>query len=155
MKVFHRQWEKIVPGTLEEVWAFFSRPENLNRLTPKDMSFVIHSDIQGKEMYEGMMILYTVSPLAGIRLNWATEITHITPLQYFVDEQRSGPFAMWHHEHHFKQVEKGVRMQDILHYAVPLGPLGLLANELFVRSRVEEIFRFRDEAINEVFKSMV
>jgi ligand-binding SRPBCC domain-containing protein len=102
-------------------------------------------------MYEGMMILYKVSPLFGIKMRWATEITHIQPKKFFVDEQRSGPFAMWHHEHHFEEVEGGVKMTDLLHYAVPLGPLGALANPLFVKDRVEEIFRFRDQAVDRLF----
>lgn len=151
MKIFHRKWEKVVPGTLEDIWKFFSRPENLNKLTPNDMDFVIKSDIAGMEMYEGMMILYDVSPLAGIKLSWATEITTIKPLHYFVDEQRVGPFAIWHHEHHFKAVEEGVRMTDVLHYAVPFGPLGLIANRIFVSKRVEQIFLFREQAIDSLF----
>lgn len=151
MRIYRRQWEKIVPRPLNEVWDFFSRPENLNEMTPEDMSFEILSDIAGKEMYVGMIILYKVSPLLGIKMRWATEITHIEPIRYFVDEQRSGPFAMWHHEHHFEEVEGGVKMTDLLHYAVPLGPLGALANQLFVRDRVEEIFRFRDQAVDRLF----
>jgi ligand-binding SRPBCC domain-containing protein len=151
MRIYKREWKKEVPRSLDEVWGFFSRPENLNEMTPKDMSFEILSDIAGKEMYEGMMILYKVSPLLGIKMRWATEITHIKPKQFFVDEQRSGPFAMWHHEHHFEETEGGVLMTDLLHYAAPLGPLGILANTLFVGSRVEEIFRFRDAAVDRLF----
>ncbi len=140
-----------MPISLEEAWAFFSRPENLNELTPADMSFEILTDIKDKPMYEGMLIRYKIAPMFNIKMNWCTEITHIRDREYFIDEQRFGPYALWHHEHHFKAVEGGTLMKDQLHYAIPFGPIGQLANAIFVGNKVEEIFDFRYQAIEEFF----
>jgi len=98
-----------------------------------------------------MIITYKVSPLAGIKLNWTTEITHVIKDDYFVDEQRVGPFALWHHEHHFKEIKGGVQMDDVLHYALPLGIIGRLGNRLLVSHEVKKIFTYREKAINDLF----
>lgn len=150
MDVIRKEWIQDIQGDLNKVWDYFSRPENLRNITPAEMNFRILSDISGKPMYEGMMIVYKVSPLLGISMTWATEITHIRPGVFFIDEQRIGPYAMWHHEHWFEPHEGGVRMKDILHYAVPMGPLGSLANALFVESKVDEIFRHRFRAVEDL-----
>ncbi|HAL94802.1 MAG TPA: hypothetical protein DCP55_02270, partial [Chitinophagaceae bacterium] len=93
----------------------------------------------------------TVKPLLGIPLYWMTEITHVQDMQYFIDEQRFGPYTLWHHQHHFKAIEGGVEMTDIVHYRIPLGPLGDLANALFVRAKLKKIFDFRYEAVENLF----
>lgn len=147
MKVYKKQWTQFVPGTIQEVWNFFSRPENLDRITPKDMKFEIRSDIAGKTMYEGMLIEYRVRPLFNIPTTWVTEITKIEEGKFFIDEQRVGPYKMWHHEHHFKEVEGGVEMTDLLHYSLPAGPLGSLLMGSFISKKVEGIFNFRKEVI--------
>jgi len=103
------------------------------------------------KVYPGMIITYKVSPVLGIKLNWMTEITHVKEHEYFVDEQRFGPYALWHHEHHFKEIKGGVLMTDILNYAIPYGPIGRLANGLFVGKEVKKIFTFREKAINDLF----
>ena len=151
MKIYRKEWELVIPSTLDKVWSFFSRPENLQKMMPADMSFEILTDIAGVEMYEGMMIQYKVAPLWNIPLSWTTEITVIKHHEYFVDIQHNGPYALWHHEHHFTEVNGGVRMTDILHYAVPLGPIGRIANALLVESRIEEIFTTREEATRKIF----
>ncbi len=146
MKVYKKEWKTILPGSIESVWNFFSRPENLEKLMPEKMGFNILSDLKDKEMYEGIIILYKVAPFLGINMRWCTEITKIEPLKYFVDEQRFGPYAMWHHEHHFKALPNGkVEMIDRLHYAIPLGVFGRVANSLFVSDKIEEIFSSRAE----------
>ncbi|MEM6966448.1 MAG: SRPBCC family protein [Bacteroidota bacterium] len=151
MKVYTKKWTQFVPRPMDEVWAFFSRPENLNEVTPQEMNFEILSDIAGKPMYEGMIINYKVSPVFGIRMRWTTEIQVIKEQEYFVDEQRFGPYAMWHHEHHFREADGGVYMTDLLNYAIPFGPIGWLANALFVDAKIEEIFRFRVQAVERLF----
>lgn len=151
MKVKKKVWQQFIPRPLDEIWHFFSRPENLNDITPADMSFQILSDIRNVPMYEGMIICYKVSPFAGIQMDWVTEITHIANQRFFVDEQRFGPYAMWHHEHHFEPQDGGVLMTDILHYKVPYGIIGSLADALFVDAKVEQIFRYRQKAIAERF----
>ena len=152
MKVYRKEWKQEIPGDPDKIWAFFSRPENLQRITPADMNFRIQTDIAGKEMYEGMMIVYKVSPLLDLDMTWATEITHIRPGVHFIDEQRIGPYAMWHHEHWFEPVKGGVLMTDLLHYAIPYGPLGPIANALIVDRKVEGIFTYRTGVIEQLIR---
>ncbi len=151
MKIIHKQWELFIPADLETVWQFFSRPENLNAITPKEMRFEVLSDISGVEMYAGMLILYNVTPILNIKMKWVTEITHIRNHQYFIDEQRFGPYTLWHHQHHFVSKPGGTLMKDILHYAIPFGPIGRIANAVFVENKVEAIFQFREKAVKDYF----
>ena len=152
MQVKRKEWTQFIPLPLEEVWQFFSRPENLNAITPDDMQFEILSDIEGVEMYQGMLIQYKVSPIPGIKMNWVTEITTVKDKQYFIDEQRFGPYALWHHQHHFEPKDGGVLMRDILHYKVPFGPIGNIADAIFVNNKIEEIFNYRVKAVERIFK---
>ena len=116
------------------------------------MGFVVTSgNTEGEKIYAGMIITYKISPLMGIKMNWMTEITHMKEKEYFVDEQRFGPYAMWHHQHHFKQADGGVQMTDLLHYAIPYGFIGRIANRLVVASKVKKIFDYREEAIAHLF----
>lgn len=151
MKVYKKEWNQFIPKPLDEVWEFFSRPENLNEVTPKDINFEILSDIANKPMYEGMIINYKVTPLLGIKMRWTTEIQRIKEGKYFVDEQRFGPYAMWHHEHHFEEKDGGVYMTDSLYYAIGFGPIGNLANWLIVDNKIDEIFAYRFEAVKRLF----
>lgn len=138
--------EQFLPISIEKAWDFFATPKNLNEVTPKDMVFKILGDIPDK-MYQGMFIQYKITPMLNIQLDWCTEITHIQEGQFFVDEQRKGPYNIWHHEHHFKSVEGGVLMTDILHYDVGLGILGWIAGKLFVDNKVKQIFEYRKEIL--------
>lgn len=151
MKIYRKEWKQWVPGDLDKVWNFFSRPENLDNITPEDMKFEILSDIEGKKMYEGMVIVYTVRPLFNIPSTWVTEITKIKEKEYFVDEQRIGPYKMWHHEHHFEERDGGVMMTDLLHYALPAEPLGSLFMGRFISNKVEGIFEYRKKVIGKYF----
>jgi len=141
---------QFVPASLEIVWDFFSSPGNLSDITPPGMGFLITSPVQSG-MYPGMLITYKVSPFLGKKLNWVTEISQVREKRYFIDEQRSGPYSIWHHEHHFSEVEGGVEMRDILFYKVPYGIIGKLADLLIVSRKVNEIFKFREKRINELF----
>lgn len=119
------------------------------------MRFVVTSDYTADtKMYAGMIITYKISPLAGIKLNWMTEITHVQDRQYFVDEQRFGPYALWHHQHHFKEIPGGVEMTDILNYAIPFGVIGRLTNKVYVGKKVKNIFDYRVKAVEELFGKM-
>ena len=102
-------------------------------------------------MYPGMIIQYQISPFFGIPMNWVTEITQIREQSFFIDDQRVGPYGLWHHQHHFKAVDGGTEMTDILHYQVPYGIIGSIANWLFVERMVEQIFSFREEAMRKAF----
>ncbi|MCB9307124.1 MAG: SRPBCC family protein [Lewinellaceae bacterium] len=155
MAVYTLKRVQRLPIPVEKAWTFFSSPRNLKEITPPYMGFHITSDPDFLDgMYPGQVITYTVKPLLGIPLYWMTEITHVELGKYFVDEQRAGPYALWHHQHHFKAVQGGVEMTDLLHYRLPLGPLGELANLLFVRRQLEKIFDFRREKLKAMFGTM-
>ncbi|RME92078.1 MAG: hypothetical protein D6772_17365 [Bacteroidetes bacterium] len=151
MRPRRKEWTLLVPRPLPEVWDFFSRPQNLEKMTPKEVSFHILSPDADQEMYPGMIIQYTIAPLLGIPMHWVTEITQVKPQEFFIDDQRVGPYGLWHHQHHFRAVDGGTEMKDILHYQVPFGPLGSLANALFVERMVDQIFHYREEAAAQVF----
>ncbi|MCF8331797.1 MAG: SRPBCC family protein [Bacteroidales bacterium] len=139
-----------LPVSLQQAWEFFSDPANLKIITPEYMGFDITSEPQ-REMYEGMIITYKVSPLMKIPLDWMTEITHIRKPFYFVDEQRAGPYKVWHHQHHFREVEGGTEIIDQVDYQLPLGPLGKLANTIMVKKQLKEIFDYREKVLEEMF----
>ncbi len=142
---------QVLPISLEKAWDFFSDPGNLATITPEGMGFHILSADRPPRMYAGQLIEYRVSPLLGIPMYWMTEITHVVEGKYFVDEQRFGPYALWHHQHHFREVEGGVEMTDIVHYKIPFGILGSLADWLFVRKKLEAIFDYRFEKVGQMF----
>lgn len=146
MKIYNLQRTQFLPLSLEEAWEFFSNPANLAKITPEHMGFkILHisEGPNGSKMYQGQFIRYKVNVLPGISVHWVTEITHVKEPYFFVDEQRFGPYALWHHQHHFKTVEGGVEMRDEVNYAIPLGFLGRLANWLFVGRQVRAIFEHR------------
>jgi len=140
-----------LPISLGEAWDFFSSPRNLSKITPPKMNFRILSNSDSEKMYAGQIITYYVSPLMNIPLYWMTEITHVKNLDYFVDEQRFGPYSLWHHTHKFEAVEGGVEMTDIVHYKLPFGVLGKLVHWLLVRREVEQIFSYRTEVLKKLF----
>jgi ligand-binding SRPBCC domain-containing protein len=140
-----------IPGSLEEVWAFFSDPSNLNNITPEHMKFRVISKHHGNNIYAGQIFEYRLRPLLGIPIYWMTEITHVSEPNYFVDEQRKGPYVFWQHQHHFKAIEGGVEMTDIVHYKNPLGALGNLANGIFVRNKLKQIFEHRFNEVEKKF----
>lgn len=139
-----RQFIDAPPG---KIWDFVSSPANLARITPPGMGFDIISPSE-KRMYEGIIIIYRVKPLAGIPVTWVTEITHITEGSYFVDEQRSGPYAMWHHRHFIEPEGDGTVMTDIVTYLPPFGILGRIANSLFIKRKLRQIFDYREKVMN-------
>ena len=141
-----------VPGTLTGVWDFFCRPENLADITPASLRFRVTSPPQDR-MYAGMIITYKVSPFPGLALPWVTEITQCQGPHFFVDEQRFGPYRFWHHQHHFREVAGGVEMRDLIHYRLPLGPLGGIASAL-VRRQLKGIFDYRETAVQRLFGSL-
>jgi ligand-binding SRPBCC domain-containing protein len=152
MSVHNIKFVQKLPISLEEAWAFFSSPLNLREITPEYMQFKVTSDPESlKKMYPGQVITYTVKPLLGIPLFWMTEITHVQDRAFFVDEQRVGPYAIWHHQHHFKSVEGGVEMTDLVHYKLPLGWLGDIAQALFVGRQLQGIFDYRRRVLEQKF----
>jgi len=150
-KVYSIKTVQNLPITLDEAWDFFSKPDNLKNITPSNLGFNILSKHHNSYMYPGQIIEYKVSPVLGIPLYWMTEITHVVEHTYFVDEQRFGPYSMWHHQHHFKAIEGGVEMTDIVHYKLPLWIFGDIANTMLVRSQLRQIFSFRFQKAAELF----
>jgi len=144
------EFTSFIPASIEDVWDFFSTPANLGKITPSSMNFEILTPVR-KTIYPGMMIGYRVSPFPGMRVNWLTEITHISERNFFIDEQRVGPYKVWHHEHHFKKVNGGVEMSDILTYVIPLGAFGRMLDAVLIESRVRGIFAYREIIIKELF----
>ena len=151
MAFYRFKREQLIVTTLDVLWDFISSPENLKKITPDSMGFNITSESLPEKMYAGMIISYRVKPFPGIATDWVSEITHIKAKQYFVDEQRIGPFAMWHHEHILQEVEGGVKMIDIVSYAPPFGFLGRIANSLIIRKQLNKIFNHRVKAIEQIF----
>jgi len=152
MKVYKKVSVQHINATLDECWDFFSRPENLQKITPKTMGFEI-TDFDNQSMYAGQIIQYKISPLLGLKLNWVTEITKVEENAYFIDEQRFGPYSFWHHKHFFEETSNGVKMTDVVHYALPLGFLGRIMNALVVENKLKEIFDYRFVKVDQLFNS--
>ena len=150
-KVYAFKTVQTIPVSLDAAWDFFSNPQNLATITPGGMGFKTISKFHGDTMYAGQVIEYKVSPVLGIPLYWMTEITHVSDKKYFVDEQRYGPYSMWHHQHHFKMVDGGVEMTDIVHYKLPVWFLGDIANTLFVKKQLQHIFEYRYKIVEQQF----
>jgi ligand-binding SRPBCC domain-containing protein len=150
MKIYKIETVQLVSASLDECWAFFSSPQNLQKITPNDMGFQI-TDFDNKSVYPGQVIQYKVSPLFGIKLSWMTVITAVKDKGYFIDEQRFGPYTLWHHKHFFEATETGTKMTDVVHYALPLGFLGRIMNTLLVKNKLKEIFDYRSVKVDEMF----
>lgn len=140
-----------LPANLNEVWDFISDPENLKKITPEHMGFLITSKTGEGKMHPGMIITYKVSPILGIKMNWMTEITHVQDFEFFIDEQRIGPYSLWHHQHKIEPIAGGVLMTDIVTYQPPFGILGAIANRLFIKTQIKQIFNFRTIALENKF----
>ncbi len=151
-KVYSIKTIQKIPISLDDAWNFFSNPKNLKEITPSNLGFNIISKHHGEKMYPGQIIEYKVSPVLKIPVYWMTEITHVEEKKYFVDEQRFGPYSIWHHQHHFKAIGDGVEMTDIVHYKLPFGFLGDIANSLFVKKQLKGIFDHRFSIVEKLFK---
>ncbi len=148
--VYRLSSKQKLPITVDKAWEFLSSPKNLKTITPAYMSFDILSGAD-RPMFSGQIIQYVVTPVLGIKTNWVTEITHVVDKQYFVDEQRFGPYALWHHKHFIKEIDGGVEMEDIIDYKVPFGFLGRLVHPILVKPKLTEIFNYRTKKLIELF----
>lgn len=153
MKKYELYRETVLQVTMLEAWDFFSNPSNLSKITPAEMDFNVVTKDLPQHIHNGLLIDYIVRPLAGIPLKWKTQICAVNAPHSFVDEQLKGPYAYWHHEHTFEEKDGKVLMKDKVTYSVPFGVFGQLANSLFVRSKLEEIFNYRTKRILEIFKT--
>jgi len=154
MAFYQLEQTQKIPASIDAVWDFISSPLNLKEITPDYLGFLVTSNKNESKMYPGMIITYKVSPLLGIKLSWMTEITHVKDKEYFVDEQRVGPYSLWHHQHKITVIEGGVLMTDIVTYQPPFGFLGAIANTLIIKSKLKEIFDYRTVAVEKRFGKM-
>ncbi|MDC0385884.1 SRPBCC family protein [Flavobacteriaceae bacterium] len=150
MKIYRLETIQNLPITQTEAWDFLSNPKNLKRITPDYMGFKIVSGAS-ERMFAGQIIQYVVTPVLGIPTTWVTEITHVEEGNYFVDEQRFGPYALWHHKHFIKPIKNGVEMTDIIDYKIPFGVFGRMAHPIVVAPKLKEIFEYREKALIELF----
>ena len=150
MKVYRLHKKQNLPISVEQAWEFLSNPANLKTITPDYMSFDILSGAD-RPMFPGQIIQYIVTPVLGIKTKWVTEITHVMDKKYFVDEQRFGPYSLWHHKHFIQEIEGGVEMEDIIDYKIPFGWLGQLVHPILVKPKLEEIFNYRTLKLEELF----
>ena len=150
MKVYTLIRKQVLPFAIEQAWDFFSSPRNLRRITPEYMQFRILHISGGEKMYAGQIIRYKLFALPFLPITWTTEITHVETHLYFVDEQRFGPYSMWHHQHKFQLVPEGVEMIDEVNYALPLGFIGRITHWLFVRRQLNVIFDYRYKVLEEL-----
>ena len=154
MKIYELKTVQNLPIGINEAWEFFSNPNNLSVITPEWLNFKVTSKLPDK-MYAGMIISYKVHPVLGIPNTWVTEITHVKEPFYFVDEQRFGPYKLWHHQHHFKETDNGVEMTDIVNYALPFDPISRPLNSLLVEKKVKDIFKFREKKLLGLFPNVI
>lgn len=151
MSIYTFRQKQFIACSLQEAWSFFSDPQNLNEITPDDMSFEIIGTPPSK-MYAGLMIQYKVRPLLNIPMQWLTEITQVQEPYFFIDEQRVGPYSLWHHQHHFKEIAGGVEMEDIIHYRIPFAPLSNILHGI-VKNKLDHIFNYRSKKIDSLFNT--
>jgi len=151
MKIYNLTRTQVLNQDLETIWEYFSSPENLNEITPKNMGFRILTKRPLPKMYEGQEIEYKVSPVLNIPLYWKTRITKVDDRIRFIDEQLKGPYSLWRHVHTFEQKEGKVIMEDSVDYALPMGFLGRIAHKLYVKNRLKEIFDYRYKVVERVF----
>jgi len=143
--------KQTIKSDIDSIWKFISSPKNLELITPKWMNFKVTSKNIDQNMYPGMIITYNITPFLNLKMVWITEITHIEDHKLFIDEQRIGPYKMWHHEHRFDQIDDGIIMTDTITYVPPFGLLGMVANILFIKKRIKKIFDHRQYIIEKIF----
>ena len=150
MKIYTLHKNQKLPITVDQAWEFLSDPKNLKTITPNYMGFNILSGAD-RPMFAGQIIQYIVTPVLGIKTKWVTEITHVVDKHYFVDEQRFGPYALWHHKHFIKEIDGGIEMEDLIDYKLPFGILGQLVQPFLIKPKLEEIFDYRTKKLEELF----
>ena len=151
MSVFQYKAEQFLPIDIEKAWDFFSSPKNLSVITPPEMGFKILTELNGKEIHDGMLIDYTVKPLLGIAMHWQTKIRDVEKYKVFADIQLKGPYKSWEHTHTFEEINNGVLMKDIINYELPFGFIGDIAHTLLVKKKIENIFAYRKSVLEKIF----
>lgn len=143
MKIYTLHTIQKIPISLQEAWEFLSNPKNLKTITPDYMGFEILSGAE-KPMHPGQIIQYIVTPVLGIKTKWVTEITHVVDKHFFVDEQRFGPYSLWHHKHFIKEIEGGIEMEDVVDYKLPFGIIGQMVHPIMVKPKLNKILNIEE-----------
>ena len=151
MQVYTFKRVQTIPASIEQTWNFFSRPQNLQKITPLHLKFKILTRLEDRNVTKGQVIQYTVRPFFNIPLRWTTIITEVRDKILFIDEQSKGPFAYWRHEHHFKEINGATEMTDIVQYKMPLGIIGALTHRLLVKKTLKKIFDYRETTITKLY----
>ncbi len=151
MALFQLYKTQKLDASVDELWDFISSPKNLKEITPDYMGFEITTPDLPEKMYTGMIIAYKVSPILNLKLTWVTEITHVEDKVFFIDEQRMGPYKLWHHQHRLAPQDRGVLMTDLVSYRPPMGFLGTIAKHLFIGKQLEDIFEYRRQKLDQIF----
>lgn len=152
MKIYRLEKRQRLALSKKAAWEFFSKPENLAVLTPPEMKLRF-IDQDKSDTYAGKLIRFRVSPFPGIQSTWVSQIAQLQAPSYFIDIQLSGPYALWYHEHRFNEIDSGVEIVDLIHYALPLGPLGRLLLRPIVKPKLEKLFEYRKNKLNELFNN--
>ncbi|GAB4133273.1 MAG: SRPBCC family protein [Ignavibacteriales bacterium] len=152
MKIYKLHFTQTFTTSLDVIWEFLSTPKNLDEITPKELRFKILSDLPEK-MYSGQIITYQIKVLPFVSYTWVTEIKNVVEKEYFIDEQRFGPYKFWHHQHRLELNDGKVIMHDIIHYALPFGILGILMNFIFIQEKLKKIFSYRKSYLDKKFNS--
>jgi ligand-binding SRPBCC domain-containing protein len=150
LKLYQIKTKQKLPISVDKAWEFLSNPKNLKEITPKHMNFRILSGAD-RTIFAGQIIQYKVTPMLGISTKWVTEITHVKDKEYFVDEQRFGPYALWHHKHFIKKIDGGVEMEDVIDYKIPFGIIGQIVHPIIVKNKLKQIFKYRENKLKELF----
>ena len=152
MTIYSKKTIQKLPISVDEAWTFLSSPYNLKEITPESMGFKITNDVKvSDKMFAGQIIVYDIKPLPFFKTEWVTEITHVEDKKYFIDEQRFGPYQLWHHKHELTPIKGGVLMHDTIHYKLPFGILGRLAHFLFIKRQLKMIFDYRENKLQSIF----
>ena len=151
METYFFNAEQFLPITLNKAWEFFSDAENLAVITPPSLAFKVLTPVKDKEIYEGMLIDYKVSPFFKLPMHWQTEIAKVDKPFSFTDRQLKGPYKLWEHTHHFFEKENGILMKDKVKYQLPYGVIGELAHSILVRDKIENIFAYGKQVLNQIF----
>ncbi|MGN6247377.1 MAG: SRPBCC family protein [Ginsengibacter sp.] len=151
MKTYEFSAQQFLHIGLQKAWDFFSDAENLSVITPPELQFKILAPVKDREIYEGMLIDYKVRPLFNIPLSWQTEISKVEKPYLFVDKQLKGPYKTWEHTHRFIEKENGTLMEDSVKYSLPFGMIGKLTHSIMVREKIENIFAYRRQILNQLF----
>ena len=153
METYFYNAEQFLPIDIKKAWEFFSSAENLAVITPPELGFKVLTPVNDQEIYEGMLIDYKVSPLFNIPMRWQTEISKVDKPYSFTDRQLKGPYKLWEHTHHFFEKENGILMKDRVKYQLPYGVIGRLTHSILVRDKIENIFAYRRQVLNQIFNS--